>query len=308
MSSIVEIEVDKLFIGKCNVRKTETDISELTESVKNAGVIEPLIVRPTPDGRYEVVVGGRRLRAAKEAGLKTVPCIVKELSDDEAIMESLVENIQRGELTEREIVLAYETLHKINPKKWTQEAVAKKVGKSQSWLADMLAAHRTAVKLERAGVIKGWKIHPREEERKIGIAPATHLREIEYALKSPELAKLPESEKEKMRVELAKETLDLPIDEAKLVIEEVKKRPEAPIKEIKEEVLASKKKRPEALPVAVAVKEVEAGEYECPECKARLVIVHYEPDKKHKLKEAKKEEVKTRTKKEREEKAEVVET
>jgi ParB/RepB/Spo0J family partition protein len=286
MPQVVEIEVDRLFVGKCNVRRAEPDIGELVESIRNAGIIEPLVVRPAPDGRYEVIVGGRRLRAAREAGLKTVPCIVKELSDDEAIIESLVENIQRGDLTEREIVLAYEALHRMDPKKWTQEAVARMVGKSQGWLADMIAAHRAAVKLERAGVIRGWKANPREEERRAGIAPATHLREIEYALRSPELAKLPEPERDRIRVELAREVLGLPIGEAKKVIEEVKRRPEAPVRELKEKVLAQRRERPEAAPPAMLLREVEAGEYECPECGARLAIIHCEPGGRHKLREA----------------------
>ena len=72
--------------------------SQLVASVKEHGIIEPLLVRPLPDGKYELVAGERRYRAAREIGLKTIPIVVRELNDDEALQLALVENLQREDL------------------------------------------------------------------------------------------------------------------------------------------------------------------------------------------------------------------
>jgi len=236
-----EVELEKLFVGKCNVRKGLGDISELVESVKQVGVLEPLIARPAPDGRYEVIVGNRRYNAAKEAGLSKVPCIIREMDDEEAIVTSLTENVQRGDITEEEIARAYITLSSVNPKRWTQQALARRIGKSQQWVSGIFTAYQTLVKLEALGIAKGMKRYPKKEERKKGIVPVEHLKEIEYAMKSEEVGKaFSEEELEEKRAELAKEVLDLPIDEAKQVIDRFKMYPEKPVEDIKEEALARK--------------------------------------------------------------------
>jgi len=238
---MIEVELEKLFVGKCNVRRELGDISELVESIKQVGVLEPLIVRPAPPDKFEVVVGNRRYHAAKVAGLQKVPCIIKEMGDEEAIITSLTENIQRGDIGEEEIAIAYNVLHNMNPKKWTQEAFAKQLGKSRQWVSDLLAAYRTAVKLKEWGVIKGMKAHPTEREKEKGIVPTTHLKEIEYALRSENVRRaLSEEEIEEKRRELAKETLELPIEDAKAVYDRFKMYPEKPISQLKAEALARK--------------------------------------------------------------------
>jgi ParB family chromosome partitioning protein len=235
-----EIDLEKLFLGKCNVRRDLGDISELVESIRQVGVLEPLIVRSV-EGRYEVIVGNRRYNAAKRAGLRTVPCIIKEMDDDAALIASLTENIQRGDISEEEIARAYTVLHEANPKRWIQEAFAKRIGKSQSWLSHILVAYESLIKLEALGVAKGMKAYPKKEERETGIVPVEHLKEIEYAMRSEEVRKLlSEKEIEEKRVELAKEVLELPIDDAKRVIDRLKMYPEKPVKEIKEEAMARK--------------------------------------------------------------------
>jgi len=241
MSHVSEIEIGKLFIGKCNVRKDVGDISELTESIKQVGVLEPLIVRPTRTSRYEIVVGNRRYRAAETIGLKKVPCIVKEMSDDEAIIASLTENIQRGDLAEEEIAETFLSLHELSPKRWTQEVFARHVGKSQQWVSTLLTAYQSLVKLKPSGVIKSMKAYPREEERKEGVAPVKHLTDIEFALRSEEVrSALPERRLEEKRVELAKAVIELPQEDAKRVIDRFKMYPEKPVEEVKEEALARK--------------------------------------------------------------------
>jgi ParB family chromosome partitioning protein len=239
LSRVAELEVKKLFLGKCNVRKDLGDISELVESIKQVGVLEPLIVRPTLQDKFEVVVGNRRYHAAKKAGIQKVPCIVREMDDEEAMITSLTENIQRGDISEEEIAMTYRALHEMNPRVWTQATFAKRLGKSQQWISGLLTAYQTLVKLE--GIAKGMKAYPKEEERKRGIASVEHLKEIEYALRSEEVKKtLSEEEIEEKRKELAEETLDLSVEDAKAVYDRFKMYPWKPVEQLKSEALAKK--------------------------------------------------------------------
>ncbi len=110
-------------------------LRELTESVKAHGVLQPILVRQLPDG-YQIVAGERRWRAAKMAGLEKVPVVVKELSPSEELEASLIENIQREDLNPIEEAEAYQQL--IDEHGLTQEAVARKVGKQRSSVANLL--------------------------------------------------------------------------------------------------------------------------------------------------------------------------
>jgi len=239
MSQVTEVEIDRLFVGKCNVRKEAGDLSELIASVRQVGILVPLIVRPTRTNKYEIIVGNRRYRVAEAIGLKKIPCIIKEMSDDEAIIASLTENIQRGDLAEEEIAETFLSLHELNPKGWTQEAFARHVGKSQQWVSTLVTAYQSLVKLRPTGIIKSMKAYPRDEERKEGVAPIKHLAEIESALKSEEVRKiLPEKELDAKRVELSKTVIELPQEDARRVIDRFKMYPEKPVEEIKDEALA----------------------------------------------------------------------
>jgi len=110
-------------------------IAELAESIKEHGIIQPLIVRKSIKG-YELVAGERRLRAAKEAGLKKVPTIVKTYSDQQLMEIALIENLQRENLNPLEEAEAYDQL--IKHYDYTQEALAQRVGKSRPHVANML--------------------------------------------------------------------------------------------------------------------------------------------------------------------------
>lgn len=110
-------------------------IEELKESILQYGIIQPLIVRKSIKG-YEIVVGERRFRAAKEAGLKTVPVVVKELTDEKMMELALLENLQREDLTPIEEAHAYANL--MNELKVTQEDLSKRLGKSRSHIANMV--------------------------------------------------------------------------------------------------------------------------------------------------------------------------
>ena len=110
-------------------------IEELKQSILEHGVIQPIIVRKSIKG-YEIIAGERRFRASKEAGLKTVPAVVKELSEAQVMEIAIIENIQREDLNAIEVAAAY---HKLMERlQITQEELAKKVGKSRPHVTNFL--------------------------------------------------------------------------------------------------------------------------------------------------------------------------
>ena len=113
----------------------ERELSELAESVKAVGILQPLIVRPEGDG-YQLIAGERRLRAAKLAGLDTVPVIERTATDDELLTLALVENLQREDLNPIEKAKGFKEL--IERHNLTQEAAAKRLGKERSTLANFI--------------------------------------------------------------------------------------------------------------------------------------------------------------------------
>lgn len=114
----------------------EERLNELAESIKNYGVIEPLVVRKVGPVHYEIIAGERRLRASRIAGLTEVPVIVKEYNDDERKIITLLENVQREDLNSVEKAFGYKAL--IDEYNMTQDEVAEKVGKSRSAIANTL--------------------------------------------------------------------------------------------------------------------------------------------------------------------------
>ncbi|MBU1045290.1 MAG: ParB/RepB/Spo0J family partition protein [Candidatus Omnitrophica bacterium] len=114
----------------------EEKLHDLIESIKEKGIVQPLIVRKHSDKSYELIAGERRLRAAKELGLDRVPVVVKEVNDQEMLELSIVENIQRDDLNSIEEAKAYAAL--IKNFGFTQEHVARSVGKSRATVANTL--------------------------------------------------------------------------------------------------------------------------------------------------------------------------
>lgn len=114
----------------------EKDLEELAESIRENGIIQPLIVAQLESGQFELVAGERRLRAAKKIGLEQVPVVVKRATDREKMIMSIIENVQRSDLNCVEEALAYYQL--MNEYKLTQEDVAKKLGKERSTVANFL--------------------------------------------------------------------------------------------------------------------------------------------------------------------------
>lgn len=131
------ILLEDIFRSPYQPRKifTEEDLRELARSIQNFGVIQPIIVRKF-ENKYQIVAGERRFRACKMLGLKEIPAIIQEFNDEKAAQISLIENLQRKELSFFEEANAYIQL--INYFGMTQDEIAVRVGKSQSAIANKL--------------------------------------------------------------------------------------------------------------------------------------------------------------------------
>jgi ParB family chromosome partitioning protein len=172
------------------VRMDAEALAELAASIREHGVLEPILVRKSSGGGFEIIAGERRWRAAQQAGLKEVPIFVHELDDEAAFEAALVENLQREDLNAMETARAFQRL--VDDFGYTQETIAAKVGKERSTVANALRllklpedvaglveddqlseGHARALlsapsvstmkKLARAAVSKGWSV--RETER-----------------------------------------------------------------------------------------------------------------------------------------------
>ena len=134
---IVELSLEELRPNPYQPRKVfdEQALNELASSIKEHGVFQPIIVKKSIKG-YEIVAGERRYRASEIAGLKTIPAIIKDFSDDEMMQIALLENLQRENLTAIEEAKAYRDI--IKSMGITQEELAKKIGKSRSHITNIL--------------------------------------------------------------------------------------------------------------------------------------------------------------------------
>lgn len=133
--SEVSIQVLAARADQPRKRFNEETLSELADSIRQHGLLQPLLVRPGGKG-YEIIAGERRWRAAQLAGLETVPVIVREINEQEAAEISLIENLQREDLTVIEEALAYRGL--IQKHGYTQEELAQKLGKSRAHIANTM--------------------------------------------------------------------------------------------------------------------------------------------------------------------------
>ena len=111
-------------------------LNELAASIKEVGVLQPPVVREVGNGKYELIMGERRLRASKLAGLKTIPVIVRATKDNELLREALLENIHRSQLNPLEEGAAYQNL--LNDFGYTHDELATKVGKSRPAISNAL--------------------------------------------------------------------------------------------------------------------------------------------------------------------------
>jgi ParB family chromosome partitioning protein len=111
-------------------------LEQLVRSIQESGVVQPILVRPRPNGRYQIIAGERRFRAAQKIGLATIPAVVRDVADERVLEFALVENIQREELSPIEEAQALKRLQ--DELSLTQEALAGKVGKDRATVANTL--------------------------------------------------------------------------------------------------------------------------------------------------------------------------
>ena len=130
--------VSALRASRYNPRRDlhEAHLDELAASIRERGLVQPLVVRPTGNGTYEIVAGERRWRAAQRANLQDVPAVIRTLTDKQAIEIAIIENVQREDLNAIEEGEGYQALMKGHG--YTQEDLAKVIGKSRSHLANTL--------------------------------------------------------------------------------------------------------------------------------------------------------------------------
>ena len=116
-------------------RKDFGDLVDLTESIREKGILEPILVRPK-NGKFEIIAGERRYKAAKAAGIKEIPCIEYDVADNEALELSIIENIQRKDLNVFETAQSLKSLSEIYG--YTHEEIAQKIGKSRVTVSELI--------------------------------------------------------------------------------------------------------------------------------------------------------------------------
>src|SRR6267378_2693048 len=145
---LMELDIDRIDPAEGQPRNVfkENALEELAQSIRHNGIIQPLVVRRSGD-RFQIIAGERRWRAAHKAGLHTVPCIVKDVSDEHTLELSLIENIQREELNPIEEANAYRRL--LERGDLTQEDVSQRVGKTRSSITNALRLLKLPVEIQK---------------------------------------------------------------------------------------------------------------------------------------------------------------
>jgi ParB family chromosome partitioning protein len=135
---VQELRLESIVPNRFQPRQqfSEVELAELTASLKQNGLLQPILVRRKGDGIFELIAGERRLRAAKLAGMQKIPALVRNVSDQESMVLALVENLQRDDLNPIETARAYQRM--LNEFGLTQEAIAQKVARDRSSVANLL--------------------------------------------------------------------------------------------------------------------------------------------------------------------------
>lgn len=191
---IQEISIDKLKIHPKNVRKTYTGIDELADSIRAQGILQNLTVVPEPGntGNYWVVIGNRRLTAARAAGIETLPCTVTEMSEKDQISTMLLENMQRSDLSAIEQAQGFQLMLDLGE---TEESISEKTGFSRSTVRHRVnlakldqellgnAEENESFQLNLSDLYELEKIKDVETRNKI-LASSTNSSQIKWKVKS----------------------------------------------------------------------------------------------------------------------------
>lgn len=138
LSEIQHLRVDAIVPNRYQPRQnfSAQELAELTDSLKQSGLLQPILVRRKGDGIYELISGERRWRAAKEAGLETIQAVIRNCGDEESVVLALVENLQRADLNPMEMARAYHRM--MNEFGLTQDIIARRVGCERSSIANIV--------------------------------------------------------------------------------------------------------------------------------------------------------------------------
>ena len=136
--NVQEVPLDAIALNprQPRARFDEQAIEELASSIRDRGVLQPILLRGAGKGRYELIAGERRLRASRLAGLDTIPALIKEATDSDSLLLAIIENVLRADLTALEEAHAYEAL--MNEFSLTQDEVARRIGKSRPAITNTL--------------------------------------------------------------------------------------------------------------------------------------------------------------------------
>jgi len=148
-SALAEIPIGSVRPNSFQPRKAfdEETLADLTASVRELGVLQPILVRPVDDDRFEIIAGERRWRAAKRAGLQTIPAIIKEVTDAASLEQAVVENLHRQDLNALEEAAAYQQL--IEDFHLTHDELAARVGKSRAAISNTLRLFQLPPTIQR---------------------------------------------------------------------------------------------------------------------------------------------------------------
>lgn len=222
-----ELELIQIHPSKLNPRLAFGDngLSELTDSIKQVGLLEPIIVRQVKEGWFEIVVGERRFRAAQKAGLKKIPVVIRDYSDGEVVEINLVENIQREDLSDVEKGNACAEIMKKLPKSFpTIESIAKRIGVSSSLVSAWIRTTELPKDIQKL-------ISPTDRGRELipkGYISADTARNIQRQIKEPS-----------KQIEIAKEFAErpTPVRQVREIVKIAGREQDRSIKEIFKEVV-----------------------------------------------------------------------
>ncbi len=221
-SSTVSLRITEIEPNKEQPRKffDEVALSELAASVAQHGVLQPLLVRPLPNGQYQLIAGERRWRAARMAGLQEVPVVIREMTEQEAAEVALIENLQREDLNPMEEAQGYRTL--MESYGLTQEETAKAVNKSRPAVANalrLLSLPKSIATLVQSGELSAGHARTllsfetkeqQEQAAKDVVEKGLSVRALEKMAKA---AQTPRSEKEYVRRESFFDEVELALTE-----------------------------------------------------------------------------------------------
>jgi ParB/RepB/Spo0J family partition protein len=267
-----ELALDTLSISPYNVRKDPGDLTDIIDSVTDIGVVDPISVVQRGE-RYEVIAGSRRVEAARRAGHTTIPAIVHEITDAQAIRISLIENLHRKDLTLAERVEGYKELQAVDPLLHSPSALAKATGQAHQKITQDFQAYEMLHRLSPLGITVASHLQPTDPRRQQGeVLPEYHavlLYQVMPYVTSDD-AEAGEATEEQLLV-LARKLASMSQAAAKAYIDAVKRRRDA------RSASASKQDEEASTPPwhdTVTV-EADGGIVMCAYCQHQLSLVHF---------------------------------